>query len=69
MAEYTRKRQAVTHPRNRPARTLGREIALVLVLKFAALALLWFAFFRAPVPADPQQLVAAHPPQASESKP
>jgi len=52
-----------------PGRTLGREIALVLALKIAALALLWFAFFRAPVSADPQRLVPSHPPQASESTP
>lgn len=57
------------HAQQRPGRTLGREIALVLALKIAALALLWLAFFRAPVPADPQQLFAAHPPQASESTP
>ena len=55
--------------RHKSGRTLGREITLVLVLKLAALALLWFAFFRAPVSADPQQLFAAHPPQASESTP
>ena len=55
--------------RHKSGRTLGREIALVLALKLAALALLWFAFFRAPVSADPQQLFAAHPPQASESTP
>jgi len=59
----------VSHAEHRPGRTLGRELAIVLALKFAALALLWFAFFRAPVPADPQQLVAARPPQASESTP
>jgi hypothetical protein len=59
----------VNHPKHRPGRTLGREIALVLALKLVALALLWFAFFRAPVSADPQQLFAAHPPQASESTP
>jgi hypothetical protein len=59
----------VNRPKHRSGRTLGREIALVLALKFAALALLWFAFFRAPVPADPQQLFEAHPPQASESTP
>jgi hypothetical protein len=59
----------VNRTRHRSGRTLGHEITLVLALKFTALALLWFAFFRAPVPADPQQLVPAHPPQASESKP
>jgi len=59
----------VNRTRHKSGRTLGREITLVLVLKLAALALLWFAFFRAPVSADPQQLFAAHPPQASESTP
>jgi hypothetical protein len=59
----------VNQSEHRSGRTLGRELALVLALKFAALALLWFAFFRAPAPVDPQHLVATHPPQASESTP
>jgi hypothetical protein len=59
----------VNRTRHKSGRTLGREITLVLVLKLAALALLWFAFFRAPVSADLQQLAPAHSPQASESKP
>jgi hypothetical protein len=59
----------MNRPEHRPGQKLGREIALVLAIKVAALALLWFAFFRAPVSANPQQLFAAHPPQASESKP
>ena len=60
---------SVTPAHHSPGRTLRRELALVLAFKFAALALLWFAFFRAPAPADPHRLVAPHPPQASESKP
>lgn len=60
---------SVNHAKHSPGRTLGREIALVLALKVAALALLWFAFFSAPVSTDPQHLVAAHPPHASESTP
>jgi hypothetical protein len=59
----------VNRSEHRSGRTLGRELALVLALKFAVLALLWFAFFRAPAPADPQRLFAASPPHASESTP
>jgi hypothetical protein len=60
---------SVNHAKHTPGRKLKREIALVLAIKLAALALLWFAFFRAPVPADPQHLVGARPPHASESTP
>jgi hypothetical protein len=35
---------------------LARRIAVLLVVKLLALAVLWFAFFRAPVPAEPARL-------------
>ena len=53
--------------KRKPANTLAREVTLVLALKLALLALLWFAFFRAPVPADPARLFAHDAPPARES--
>jgi hypothetical protein len=35
---------------------LARKIALLLIVKLVALSVLWFAFFRAPVPAEPARL-------------
>ncbi|PWV60122.1 cytochrome oxidase putative small subunit CydP [Plasticicumulans acidivorans] len=32
-----------------PRRGLGRELTLMLLLKFAAIGLLWFAFFSQPI--------------------
>ena len=37
---------------------LARELTVVLVVKAAALGLLWLAFFREAPPADPARLLA-----------
>ncbi|MGE5129930.1 MAG: cytochrome oxidase putative small subunit CydP [Sphingomonadaceae bacterium] len=47
---------------------LAREVGVVLAVKLAALALLWFAFFRAPPPADPQRLFAPAQTTTQESE-
>jgi hypothetical protein len=47
---------------------LAREVGIVLAVKLAALAVLWFAFFRAPPPADPQRLFAPVQPTPQESQ-
>jgi hypothetical protein len=46
---------------------LGRKIALLLIVKLAALCVLWFAFFRAPVPAEPARLFQSDAKHARES--
>jgi hypothetical protein len=35
---------------------LARKIALLLIVKLVALGVLWFAFFRTPVPAETARL-------------
>jgi hypothetical protein len=52
----------------RPRKRLAREVGVVLAVKLAALAALWFAFFRAPPPADPQRLFAPAQTTTQESK-
>ena len=47
---------------------LAREVGVVLAVKLAALAVLWFAFFRAPPPAEPQRLFAPAQATAQESE-
>jgi len=54
--EAESRRQGNTIPGRRHGRTLAGEIALVLVVKLAALILLWFAFFRAEPPPEPARL-------------
>jgi hypothetical protein len=51
-----------------PREHLAREVGVVLAVKLAALAVLWFAFFRAPPPADPQRLFAPTQPTTQESQ-
>ncbi len=67
-----------TRPRSRARRVrlspLGRDISIVLAVKLAALALLWWAFFSHPVAPDmsvPAPSVAAHlvPPMTPEQSP
>ena len=41
--------------RARPS-SLARKITVLLIVKLLALSVLWFAFFRAPVPAEPARL-------------
>jgi hypothetical protein len=40
---------------------LARELAFVLAVKLAALAVLWFVFFRGPLPTDAAQRLAPAP--------
>lgn len=40
---------------------LARELTVALVVKAAALGLLWLAFFREAPPADPARLLAPAP--------
>jgi hypothetical protein len=47
---------------------LARELGVVLAVKLAALAVLWFAFFRAPPPGDPQRLFGPAQPTTQESQ-
>lgn len=49
---------------------LGHEIALLLVIKLALIAALWWAFFRDPAPvagAAPPWLQASHAPQGDSA--
>jgi hypothetical protein len=55
-------------PSARRRERLAREVGVVLAVKLAALAALWFAFFRAPPPADPQSLFAPSQPTTQESR-
>jgi len=51
-----------------PARSpLARELAVVLALKLAALALLWFLFFRASAQLDGARLYPVSAPPAGEA--
>jgi hypothetical protein len=47
---------------------LAREVGVVLAVKLAALAVLWFAFFRTPPPADPQRLFSPAQATTQESE-
>lgn len=59
--------QGSAMPGRRHDRTLAREITLVLVIKFAALLLIWFAFFRAEPFIEPARLFLPGPSSDQES--
>jgi hypothetical protein len=48
---------------------LARKIAILLIVKLLALGALWFAFFRAPVPAEPARLFQSDAKHVGESSP